>query len=136
MALMINDIFGLILAISVVYSLKTVPQLICEYRGIRKTPEKQGYGQPPINEIWTHGTQLSIFFLYIIIGIPILIFIVEQSMNLAGSFIPATILILVMVLITRHYANKKAAENQAIIDAMPDEERYRNPEDKDKIYLW
>jgi hypothetical protein len=57
-------------------------------------------------------------------------------MKLTGTFIPATILILAIVLITRHYANKKAAENQAIIEAMPDEERYRNPEDKDKIYLW
>ncbi|MBE6488105.1 MAG: hypothetical protein E7Z86_05275 [Methanosphaera stadtmanae] len=133
---MINNIFGFILAIAVAYSLKTVPQLISEHRGIRKTPEKQGYGQPPINDIWTHGTELWIFFLYIIIGIPILIFIVEQSMKLTGTFIPATILILAIVLITRHYANKKAAENQAIIEAMPDEERYRNPEDKDKIYLW
>ena len=132
----INEIAGFVLMIAAAYSLKTVPQVISEYRGIRETPTKEALGAPPSKYKWMHGTEEKIFLLYIIIGMPILIFVVEQTYNLTGNLILAMIFTLIVVIPTHYYGKKKAQENQAIIDAMPDEEKYRNPEDKDKIYLY
>ena len=46
--------------IAVAYSLKTVPQAISEYRGIRETSTKEEYGTIPSEYKWMHGTDLKI----------------------------------------------------------------------------
>ena len=125
---MINTISVYIIMISVAYALFMMPRAISEYRGIQKTEGNPGLGIPKPNERYRHGTNEWIFIISTCTLLPLLVFIEQVIQKELG--LPVAAIFTLTVAVSCHvYSIKKGRQNQAIIDSMSKEERYRYPDE-------
>ena len=114
--------------LSVAYSAFGMPHVISEYRGLQKTEGNPGIGVPAPNERYRHGINEWIFIASCITLLPLLVFLEQIIQNNLG-ITAAAIFTLVIAIICFIYSRKKGKENQAIIESMSKEERYRYPDE-------
>ena len=124
----VNRISVYIIMLSVAYSLFGMPRAISEYRGIQETEGNPGLGIPEPNERYRHGTNEWVFIISTFTLLPLLVFLEQIIQNNLG-LVPAAIFTLIVAVLCYVYSRKKGNENQAIIDAMSKEERYRYPDE-------
>lgn len=114
--------------LSVAYSLFGMPRAISEYRGLQETEGNPGMGIPEPNERYRHGINEWIFILSTVTLLPLLVFLEQVIQNSLG-LLPAAIFTLIIAVACLIYSRKKGKENQAIIESMTKEERYRYPDE-------
>ena len=124
----ISRISVYIIMLSVAYSAFGMPHVISEYRGLQKTEGNPGIGVPAPNERYRHGINEWIFIASCITLLPLLVFLEQIIQNNLG-ITAAAIFTLVIAIICFTYSRKKGKENQAIIESMSKEERYRYPDE-------
>ena len=113
--------------LSVAYSLFGMPRVISEYRGIQKTEGNPGLGIPEPNERYRHGINEWVFIISTVTLLPLLVFLEQVIQNNLG-LVPAAIFTLIIAVLCFIYSRNKGKENQAIIESMSKEERYRYPD--------
>ncbi|RAP44113.1 MAG: hypothetical protein BZ136_09095 [Methanosphaera sp. rholeuAM74] len=121
---LINEVCAYSIMLLMILALIFIPKAISEYRGLLKTTGDAFTGMPKPRNRWRHGLDPIVFVISCITIIPILVVVEEQiqkSFGLAAAALTLAVIVLPFIVCSRILSKR----NQAKIDAMDDEQKYR-----------